>query len=333
MSSVRPTSALNQAGFSMVELMVALVLGLFVTTAVLQTFLGAKKAYEFQQEFSRIQENGRFAMEFLSRDIRQADYWGCLSDSSSIVANVSSAVDSGVEGFDAIPASSSGYAPVLGPLADGFLMRRINQTGVKVEKIVGANVHLDKTTPFAQGDTLIASDCSIGASFIISAKVNPSDKVIKHGLPPSGGGAGMSPLGIPNVSGYDVYTAVSTRYWLRLGVSGEPTLVRGTATDAWDSGGVELVEGVENFQILYGVDVPPKTGTPNYFVAADQVSAASTSMDDVVSVQIHLLLRSLRDNMLDEPQALEYYGLSRIANDRRIRKAFTTTLALRNRLN
>ena len=63
-------------GFSMVELMVAVVLGLLLTAAVLQTFVSLKRTYEFQEEFSRIQENGRFGIEFLSRDIRNADFWG-----------------------------------------------------------------------------------------------------------------------------------------------------------------------------------------------------------------------------------------------------------------
>lgn len=317
----------RQAGFSMVELMVALVLGLFLTVAVLQTFVGAKQAYEFQQEFARIQENGRFAMEFLSRDIRQADYWGCLSDSSSIVPHVGNAVGPGIEGFDAIQTASSGYTPDLGPPADGLLLRRVSQTGIKgrVPSPAAAVVHMDTTSSFQLGDTLIISDCLNGAAFTIAQTVNPSDTVIQHGVP---GG-----LGIPGISGYDIYRAESTRYWLRMGVGGEPALVRGTSTDPWDTGGDELVEGVESFQVLYGVDVAPKNGTPNYFVPADQVSSASTSMEDVVSVQIHLLVRSLRDNMLDEPQSIEYYGQPRVNLDLHLRKAFTTTLALRNRLN
>ncbi|MFT6914133.1 MAG: type IV pilus assembly protein PilW [Motiliproteus sp.] len=317
----RPSADRKQAGFNMVELMVALFLGLFVTTAVLQIFVGAKRVYEFQQELSRIQENGRFAIGFLTRDIRQADYWGCMSEGSSIVDHAGNDVGRGIEGFDAVAAGTSGYAPALGPLADGFLLRRALPTGIKVKvpSPFSAIVQMDSTRGFELGDALIISDCSYGASFVIDKNVNSSDKVVHHGTP---GG-----LGIPGKDGYDIYRSASTRYWLRTGVSGEPALVRGAAADAWDTGGDELLEGVENVQILYGVDSSGNK-TPNYFVPADQVA----DMGAVVSVQLHLLIRSLRDNMLDKPQAIVYYGESRVNLDRRLRKSFTSTVAIRNRL-
>ncbi|MFT5720274.1 MAG: type IV pilus assembly protein PilW, partial [Motiliproteus sp.] len=95
------------------------------------------------------------------------------------------------------------------------------------------------------------------------------------------------------------------------------------------TGGDELVDGVENMQILYGVDLN-NDKTPDYFVDADIVNAAG-NMDKVVSVQIHLVVRSLRDNMT-EPAPIEYYGGPEPVHDRRLRKVFMTTVAIRNRL-
>lgn len=331
----------RQAGFTMVELMVALALGLLLSAAVLQAFVGAKKTYEFQQEFSRIQENGRFAMEFMSRDIRQADFWGCIKDGDQIRSIVNGYTDTdvfatGVLASDAIASSTSGYAPSLGPLADSITLQGGGEGGIPVistPTTVNASLFIDKLDhplgdTIADGDILLVTDCTEAVLFQVT-NTNSTNVTVVHN---SGTGTpGNTQQGLGYIFGPDatVYNySGGVRYWLRIGTSGEPVLVRGSDSDAWDTGGDELVEGVENLQLLYGEDTD-SDGTPNYFVAADQVS----DMDDVVSVQVHLLVRSLRDNILDDPQSINYYGQGRIANDRYMRKAFTTTIALRNRLN
>ena len=56
----------RQHGFTLIEIMIALVLGAFLIGGVLQIFLSSKQTYRMQDNLSRIQENGRFAMEFIS---------------------------------------------------------------------------------------------------------------------------------------------------------------------------------------------------------------------------------------------------------------------------
>lgn len=65
------------AGFSLVELMVAMVIGLVITFAVVQIFTTSRTTYQTDEGLARVQENGRFAIEFLSREIRQAGDVGC----------------------------------------------------------------------------------------------------------------------------------------------------------------------------------------------------------------------------------------------------------------
>ncbi|AKS40633.1 PilW family protein [Wenzhouxiangella marina] len=60
----------RQRGVSLVELMVALVLGLLVTAGVLQLFAGQKMTYMNNEGLARVQENGRFAIETLKREVR-----------------------------------------------------------------------------------------------------------------------------------------------------------------------------------------------------------------------------------------------------------------------
>jgi len=65
---------MKQHGFSMVELLVALVIGLFLLGGVLQAFVSSNHTYLTNDSLARTQENGRFALEFLARDIRNAGY-------------------------------------------------------------------------------------------------------------------------------------------------------------------------------------------------------------------------------------------------------------------
>ena len=63
-----------QQGLTLVEILVALTLGLVVTAMVLQIFLSSKLAYLTQEQGSRIQENGSYAMELMSKYIRMTGY-------------------------------------------------------------------------------------------------------------------------------------------------------------------------------------------------------------------------------------------------------------------
>ena len=61
-------------GFSLIELMVSLVIGLFIVAGIAQVFLGGRAASNLQQRLGDLQENGRFAMYFLQHDIRMAGF-------------------------------------------------------------------------------------------------------------------------------------------------------------------------------------------------------------------------------------------------------------------
>lgn len=61
-----------QAGFSLVELMIAITLGLIVLLAVGSIYIGSRQTYRVQEDNARLQEAGRYALEVLGRSIRQA---------------------------------------------------------------------------------------------------------------------------------------------------------------------------------------------------------------------------------------------------------------------
>jgi len=68
-----------QTGMTLIEIMIALLIGAFLLGGVLQIFIGSKQTYRMQENLSRLQENGRFALDFLAKDIRMAGYRECLT--------------------------------------------------------------------------------------------------------------------------------------------------------------------------------------------------------------------------------------------------------------
>ena len=72
-------AARRQAGLTLVELLVAIALGLFLSWGAIQAFLAGKQTYTMQQALSRIQENARAAQELMGYDIRDSGSYGCAS--------------------------------------------------------------------------------------------------------------------------------------------------------------------------------------------------------------------------------------------------------------
>ena len=103
-----PAARGSQRGFTMVELMVALLLGLVLIGGVINVFLTSGQTLRVNQNLSRVHENARFAIEMFSREIREAGMVPCGSTLSANVLRGSggsvpwwaSTYDGMVRGFD-----------------------------------------------------------------------------------------------------------------------------------------------------------------------------------------------------------------------------------------
>ena len=77
----------GELGITLVELMVAVVVGLLLMLGVIQVYLTSKQSYNAQAELARMQESGRFAMDLITRDLRRAGYWGGNVDTTTIAGD------------------------------------------------------------------------------------------------------------------------------------------------------------------------------------------------------------------------------------------------------
>lgn len=72
-------------GLSLIEVMVALLIGTLLMLGLVQVFSASRTAYQLSEGLARAQENARFAIDILQRDIRMAGHFGCVNDQAHFV--------------------------------------------------------------------------------------------------------------------------------------------------------------------------------------------------------------------------------------------------------
>ena len=284
-----------QKGLSLVELMIALALGLIVLGAMVTVFASSSASRQEIERASRQIENGRYAMQLLSDDLRLAGFYGELNikpyygtppavmpdPCSTAVADWVAAFTVSMQGFDMGAGAPAGCGGV----------SRIPNTDVLVIRHV--------------------SPCEAGVGSCDAAAANyPYIQVAKCGTetPLTPYVMGLSGSAAFNLHARDCATTAGLRqYYVRVyylssdnghGVA-VPTLKRMefNGTNFVDT---PLVEGIENMNFEYGVDVDDD-GAPDLFTA-DVTSWAPTATppltvpqawQKVVAVRINLLARNI----------------------------------------
>ena len=322
----------RQSGISLVEVMIAMLIGLILMSGVVQVFTSARLTNRVHEATARMQETGRMALEVISRDVRMADFWGCAADITNVVNNL----DSGGSGF--IDFQSGGIAGTDGGSGapDTLILRGGENGGLQVEPPYGpqasANLKVAANNGLSQGDILMVSDCQSADVFQLtnSNPGNTGTLVHNTGNTVSPGNYNATNPGCPGggnahclskVYGADanIFNVSQTSYFIGTGSEGEPALFRN---------GEEYLDGVEDLQILYGEDTTG-SGTANYFVPANQVA----DMEQVVSIRFAVVTRSYDDNLTGGiNQSFSVLGDNRTAGDQRLRQVYTSTVNVRNRL-
>jgi type IV pilus assembly protein PilW len=329
-----PPCLRRQHGVTLVELMVALALGLLITVAMLKVYVDASRMYRFNEGLARVQENGRFALEFIRRDARVAGFWGCYSD-APLTNQISATSDAWL---DVAAGHITGTNDDGLNSADSITFRSATGSGTLVNTTMTAasdSVSVDSVATITSGMAALISDCDNGDIFQVTGISGTS---LAHA---AGTNTNTSAnLSKPYASGSRVYQAQQSTFCIALGADpSQPSLRRltnPTSGQTCASNGDELIEGVENMQILYGEDTDADSegangdGTANRYVP---IGTASLDIDRVVSVRLSLLARSLNNNLTTAPSPYTFNGTAVTpgATDKYLRKVFTTTITLRNK--
>lgn len=330
-----PMNNSQQTGLSLVEILVAMVISLFLLGGVVQVFSGNKSTYSFSEALSRNQENGRFAMDTITRDLRMSGFRGCAVDNfvnNLVVTGVETQYDffnqPAVDGTENLGLNGSDTITMRGPSQGQANI--VTPHNSPTSNPVNTNA-----TDFLQaGDIVLLANCKGADIFQVSDIDSTSGtQSILHDIDTDtpgninlGSCSGGTAHCLSQTYGGDssLLKMETVTYSIATGASGEPALFRTVFTNTPE----ELVDGVQELQILYGVNTDTTDTTPNQYVTSDNVA----DWNQVTAVRIMLLLRSPSNVSMDAPQQYDYNGATVTATDRRLRQVFSTTIALRNRI-
>lgn len=337
------TTVMNQQGFSVVELMVAMVVGLILMAGVLQVFASSRATYTVNDQLARLQENERIAADMIQSDIRQAGYLGCAKEVPfTNTLNNQAAVQWNfavpLQGYQATGTSTWSPAidagAIVSPRSDNDILAvrvpiRGGQSVPITATMTASTADLETTAvspaPFAAGDVVMLSDCNAASVFQVTAYA--ADGTVSHaaGAAVAGKGPGNASNDLGYAFGADatIMPIETVIYYVRDNADGEPSLWR----RAGGAPAEEIVEGVDSMQVLYGEDTSGDREVDSY-VTANNV----TNWEDVLSIRVGLLLRTGEFGTTTDSQTYTVLDTTfGPAADRRQRLVLTTTATLRNR--
>jgi type IV pilus assembly protein PilW len=352
----------KQTGLSLVELMVAMVLGLLVVAAVIELFISSRQLYRTQDVKARMQEDGRYAIFHIGEFLSRAGYRGCNSLSTQKAADDDDfttgeaqggrvmenmlttdtsyfwSMDEPVSGHES---AGNNWAPAKpGDLTDaipGSDILTIRTVGAAYIPIlsqqsdhfeIGADNGLDDCDPGSEptcSNIVMVSNCDFTTVFQVSN--DPSSGDLYYA--PNVGSPGNKNEPLEGIYGPNswVNTIASHSFYIRNNADGMPSLYQKTN----DSPVQALLEGVEQMQVSYGVDSNGDLSVDSY-ENANNVGFWS----DVISVRISLVMINLDGNNTDTNLALgdgSYFldGVEVTPDDGRLRRVYTQTIMLKNR--
>ena len=359
----------QQSGLTLVELMIAMAISLIVIAGVIEIYISNKRTYNTQAALSQIQEDGRFANIFIQKNLRLGGYMGCMGNAVKFTNNVDTSqynselaaaahltLRSSLNGFGSDAVQGFNNVTILpGVLSDLGLSIGTAQG----QMIADTDVIVVRSAGFCSGGNVVAplmgdksanikiadASCSVGCC------INQNDLVIVTNCQnadlfavvnnASAGGASQDTL--THSSALNTSNTLSVKYGLDArvykyqtgvwyvgnGAYGRPSLFKKSIQgNSFNS--IEIVEGVENMQLLFGED-SSSNGSVNHYVTADNIS----NRNNIISVKVSFLVSSINTSVALEPVSIVYNGMT-INNgagaDKRLRRVFNTTIALRNRL-
>ena len=360
-----PNKKIIHQGYSLIELMVTMFIGLIILNGVFHVVLSSKRSKMDLDEISYIQDNARFAFDILGRDIRMAGYIGCANNVSEQVNIINGDAMgflgmAGISGFDGdenTPSFPSSYRKLVKAKTDSLLIRRGESDQ---ELLVRSHNPTTKTINLWQDHTFKADEplaivdatCNFSALFTASAitsanslshKIsrNNCNDVLKGQYTCNDCSSGYCPRAL-TAGGYSagarIMPLISNAYFI-----GDSTLIPGlpalkrqsmvTLNGQITTQTEELAIGIENIQFLYGVDTEGK-GTVNEYRKANQMDVNNdgyiNSIDwlQVLTVKIDLLLVSQRP-VFTEPQTVVFDGVNYLGLF--MRQVVSTTVQIRNK--
>lgn len=316
---------LQQAGRTLLELMISITIGLVVVGAALAIYAGTSAASKVTETEARLNENATIVLGLLQQQIRLAGYSAIVAPATFPADQRKNLDGAGVRGctggmattnttaFNAITCTNT-------PASDALVVRYEADTG--------------NTIPVTASGVTLASNC-VGEGIIATTLSSATASAAIAGT-----------LTFPR------YALADNRYFINTAntPSGGPELYCQGATSANTTTGVvtfgtaqPIMEGVERMELSFGVAASATgTVTTAYMTAQNidtQFAANADRWERVLTVRVCLQLRNTSASDLSSRSAIadtaKYYDCNntqQTSTDGYLRRTYTSTILLKNRL-
>lgn len=292
------------SGLSLIELMIAIALGLFITGVVSFVFLDSSRSFRELRKSGEQIENGRFALSLLADNIRHAGYFGQLGTFNAFTAVdpcVTPTLDhlvSPIQVYSPTALNTQAALPSCLPAtevaagSDVLVVRRADTNPLVSDTVTSATAVANVV--YLQANTTEA-DIQLGSGGTID-QTKKATGVAATILRKDGKAAQIRRLHV-----HMYYVSPCSQVSCASGSDGIPTLKRmelatGGGTPAWTV--VPLVSGIEYLQVDLGLDtLPAATNLATASIGDGAADGAfvqtATAWNNVVSARINLLARAL----------------------------------------
>lgn len=283
-------------GFSLLELMVAMALGLLISGAAIQLFLANQISLNFQRGMNDVQANGRFAIDQMVHDVRVA---GLSPAGSATTAEVN------VVGLPFATSDIANLAAASTAINDNAAATTAALPGLlqNSDQLVVQYLALNNTVD-CEGNAVLAGRILVARYFIR----------LDNGMPSLACDGGNH----------------------------DGTTLDATVGRAYGDNGAILLNGVDSFQVLYGVDDRIVDNTGNgvariaRYIDADTYRALGAPRPVILAVRLGVYMHSLERATNSPPPPANVMVLdgtipaASVPNDGFLRRLFITTISLRN---
>ena len=290
-STLPSTYGYKQAGYSLVEWMITIVLTLFLTAGLLSIFVSSHRATSEVMTSGERQENGTFALQLLARDLKQAYFFSQATGENKDLWELNGLTVASAD--DCLDDISNSSFPVLGQfralwsssvpaMNDDLEMECIDDENDDTSLVIGSDyISIKRARGNPQEDDYIDDRFYLN---ITTAAVTVYE-----------GDAGALTTAVVADRVSPVWEYIHHVYYLD-SFAGESRLRRlALRTDGMLLEEV-LVEGVENMQFMFALDkqvISERDGSIDALVAPESVTASDWDTDRVIGMKIFLLIKSL----------------------------------------
>lgn len=330
----RPYRLLRQAGLSLVELMVGLSIGLFLTLGLFTLISNTSNAFKVQDDFARMQDNAASALRYIGSSLRMAGFYGyaqsatvvntsvggittvndCGSATNTPLANWAIDLQFPIFGIAGLTQLTvNGVMPCI--LAANYLEVPGGQQILVTRGAIGYRI------PDPNADGNLADGLALQRNFATNVYVqgDPGSGLIFYGGDFATHKAAGRTRTLPTGADIDIFEYATHVYYIRpcsRFASGStctaaaddgkpvPTLVRQELSGSTMTE-VALAEGIERIALLYGIDNAPSNALDG---VADIFTATPTATDwpNIVSVKVTLLVRATTPNAQHDDSGKTY---------------------------